>query len=275
MFFFPPKGGWWVLLLCFVLTTTMFADKKKGKQIEQIYVIPEPDALPKAPLPERSAPRVEELRAIIRHTVAGGQGIDVSHYQGRIDWEEVATDKTISFVYIKATEGANLVDEFYLRNLYGAKRVGIPAGAYHFFSPSVSALVQLENFRSVVDPRQQDLIPVVDVEKRGKASLVQFQRSLKAFLDGVEHMFGVKPIIYTGVNFYAKYLEGKFTGYKFMVARYADEFPGLSEDVPIVMWQFTQTGYADGIGGHVDKSVFLDRYGLADIMLPSSVRGKK
>jgi lysozyme len=275
MFFFPPKGGWWVLLLCFVLTTTMFADKKKGKQIEQIYVLPEPDALPKAPLPERSAPRVEELRAIIRHTVAGGQGIDVSHYQGRIDWEEVATDKTISFVYIKATEGANLVDEFYLRNLYGAKRVGIPAGAYHFFSPSVSALVQLENFRSVVDPRQQDLIPVVDVEKRGKASLVQFQRSLKAFLDGVEHMFGVKPIIYTGVNFYAKYLEGKFTGYKFMVARYADEFPGLSEDVPIVLWQFTQTGYADGIGGHVDKSVFLDRYGLADIMLPSSVRGKK
>ena len=242
MFFFPPKGGWWVLLLCFVLTTTMFADKKKGKQIEQIYVIPEPDALPKAPLPERSAPRVEELRAIIRHTVAGGQGIDVSHYQGRIDWEEVATDKTISFVYIKATEGANLVDEFYLRNLYGAKRVGIPAGAYHFFSPSVSALVQLENFRSVVDPRQQDLIPVVDVEKRGKASLVQFQRSLKAFLDGVEHMFGVKPIIYTGVNFYAKYLEGKFTGYKFMVARYADEFPGLSEDVPIVLWQVTQTG---------------------------------
>ena len=275
MFFFPPKGGWWVLLLCFVLTTTMFADKKKGKQIEQIYVLPEPDALPKAPLPERSAPRVEELRAIIRHTVAGGQGIDVSHYQGRIDWEEVATDKTISFVYIKATEGANLVDEFYLRNLYGAKRVGIPAGAYHFFSPSVSALVQLENFRSVVDPRQQDLIPVVDVEKRGKASLVQFQRSLKTFLDGVEHMFGVKPIIYTGVNFYAKYLEGKFTGYKFMVARYADEFPGLSEDVPIVLWQFTQTGYADGIGGHVDKSVFLDRYGLADIMLPSSVRGKK
>ena len=275
MFFSPLKGGWWVLLLCFLLTTSTFADKKKGKQIEQIYALPEPDALPKAPLPERSVPRVDELRAIIRHTVAGGQGIDVSHYQGRIDWEEVATEKDINFVYIKATEGANLVDEFYLRNLYGAKRVGIPAGAYHFFSPSVSALVQLENFRSVVDPRQQDLIPVVDVEKRGKGSLAQFQGRLKAFLDAVEHMFGVKPIIYTGVNFYAKYLEGKFTGYKFMVARYADEFPGLSEDVPIVLWQYTQTGHADGIKGYVDKSVFLDRYGIADIMLPSSVSGKK
>ena len=88
-------------------------------------------------------------------------------------------------------------------------------------------------------------------------------------------MFGVKPIIYTGVNFYAKYLEGKFTEYKFFVARYADEFPGLSEDVHIVLWQFTSSRYVDGIRGHVDRSVFLDRYGVADIMLPSTVRGKK
>ena len=275
MFFSPSKGGWWLLLLLFVLTTTTFADKKKGKQIEQIYALPEPDELPKAPLPERSVSRVTELRPPIRHTVGGGEGIDVSHYQGRIDWEDVATDKKITFVYVKATEGANLVDEFYLRNLYGAKRVGIPVGSYHFFSPSVSALVQLENFRSTVDPRQQDLIPIVDVEKRGKGSLVQFQKSLKAFLDGVERMFGVKPIIYTGVNFYAKYLEGAFMQYKFMVARYADEFPGLSEDVPIVLWQYSSTSYVDGIRGHVDRSIFLDRYGLADIMLPSSSSGKK
>ena len=161
MFFSPPKGGWGVLLLFIMLAATMSADKKKGRQIEQIYALPEPDALPKAPLPERPMPRLAEVRAIIRHTAAQGQGIDVSHYQGRIDWEEVATNKNISFAYIKATEGANLVDEFYLRNLYGAKRVGIPAGCYHFFSPSVSALVQLENFRSTVDPRQQDLIPML------------------------------------------------------------------------------------------------------------------
>lgn len=267
MFLSPPKGGWGVLLLLFMVAVTMSADKKKGKPVDPIYSLPMPDQLPSAPKPDRPMPRVAELRAIIRHTVAGGQGIDVSHYQGRIDWEEVATNKDIQFVYIKATEGSNLVDEFYLRNLYGAKRVGIPVGTYHFFSPSASALVQLENFRSAVDPRQQDLIPIVDVEKAGKGSIAQFQGRLKAFLDGVEKMFGVKPIIYTGVNFYAKYLEGKFRGYKFMVARYAEEFPGLSEDVPIVLWQFTQTGRANGIKGHVDKSVFLDRYGLADIML--------
>lgn len=259
----------WVLMVFALLfvAANVTADKKKGKPVEPIYALPEPDPLPRAPLPERPIDPVTEVLAIIRHTAGQQQGIDVSHYQGRIDWEEVAQDKTISFAYVKATEGVNLVDEFYVRNLYGAKRVGIPVGSYHFFSPSASALVQLENFRSTVDPRQQDLIPIVDVEKRGKASLVQFQRSLKAFLDGVEKMFGVKPIIYTGVNFYAKYLEGRFRGYRFMVARYADEFPGLSEDVPIVLWQYSSTSYVDGIRGHVDKSVFLDRYGVADIML--------
>ena len=259
------------LCICALLLVTAVAsaDKKvkKGKPVEPIYALPEPDALPGAPQPDRHLPQVRELRPPIRHTVAQQQGIDVSHYQGYINWERVAREDNVTFAYVKATEGAGYVDDLYLRNLYGAKRVGIPVGVYHFFSPSASALVQLENFRDNVNPREQDLIPIVDVEKRGKGSLAQFQGRLKAFLDGVERMFGVKPIIYTGVNFYAKYLEGRFTGYRFMVARYADEFPGLSEDVPIVLWQYSSTSYVDGIKGHVDRSVFLDRYTVADIML--------
>ena len=256
-----------LLLFLILVATTAFADKKKGKQVEPIYALPIPDALLPAPLPDCPLPQVRELRPIIRHTVNQGQGIDVSHYQGIINWEQVAREEDVSFVYVKATEGAGYVDDLYLRNLYGAKRVGIPVGVYHFFRPNASALTQLENFRDNVNPREQDLIPIVDVEKRGKGSLVQFQRTLKAFLDGVERMFGVKPIIYTGVNFYAKYLAGKFKGYRFMVARYAEEFPGLSEDVPIVLWQYSCTSRVDGIKGHVDKSVFLDRYSVADIML--------
>ena len=261
------RGGWGVFLLLFFVAAIAFADKKKGKQIEPIYALPEPDVLPAAPLPDPHLMAIRELRPPIRHTVAQQQGIDVSHYQGKINWEEVARDENVTFVYVKATEGSDFVDDMYLRNFYGAKRVGIPVGVYHFYRPTVSVLTQLENFRNNVDPRQQDLIPIVDVEKRGKGSLPQFQAQLKAFLDGVERMFGVKPIIYTGVNFYAAYLEGRFTGYRFMVARYAEEFPGLSEDVPILLWQYSSTGYVEGIKGHVDRSVFLDRYGVADIML--------
>ena len=264
-----------VFCLLTVMTTVVLADNRKGRQIEQIYEMPEPDVLVPAPSPDRALSPVRELRPLIRHTVNQQRGIDVSHYQGRIDWDEVARDKNVQFVYIKATEGSDLVDDFYQRNLYGAKRVGIPVGAYHFYRPNVNVQWQLRNFSSTVEPWQQDLVPIVDVEKRGKGSLSQFQNNLKAFLDGVERMYGVKPIIYTGVNFYAAHLEGKFRQYRFMVARYADEFPGLSEDVPIVLWQYTSKGQVDGINGHVDRSVFLDRYTVADIMLPSSVGGKK
>ena len=245
-------------------------DKTKQKPGEAVYALPEPDAMASVPLPDQPLLAVAEIIPIIRHVVSQGRGVDVSHYQGHINWEHVARDKDIQFVYVKATESAGYVDDFYLRNLYGAKRVGIPVGVYHFFRPNASALTQLENFRSNVDPRQQDLIPIVDVEKRGRGSLAQFQRTLRAFLSGVEKMFGVKPIIYTGVNFYAKYLAGKFTGYRFMVARYAEEFPGLCDDVPIVLWQYSCTGSVEGIKGHVDRSVFLDRYTVADIMLKTT-----
>ena len=273
---FPPKGGWGFLFLgvtFFLLSISVYAnkddkDKTKNKPGEAVYTLPEPDVLLPAPLPDRPVPPVLELRPPIRHTVNPvQQGIDVSHYQNYINWELVAQDENVQFVYVKATEGSGYVDDLYLRNLYGAKKAHIPVGVYHFFSPNASALTQLQNFRSNVDPRQQDLIPIVDVEKRGRGSLGQFQSRLRAFLEGVERMFGVKPIIYTGVNFYAKYLEGKFSQYRFMVARYADEFPGLSEDVPIVLWQYTCTGQVEGIKGHVDRSVFLDRYTVADIML--------
>ena len=107
------------LLFCTILiaATTASADKKdkkKGDTVAPTYALPEPDALPRVPLPERSTEPVTEIRAIIRHTVAQQQGIDVSHYQGHINWEEVAQDKTISFVYVKATEGASLVDDCYV-----------------------------------------------------------------------------------------------------------------------------------------------------------------
>ena len=266
---FPGRG--WVVLLCFfLLAATASADRRKdGSKVDPIFELPMPDLLPLVPQPDSPLPPVREMRPPIRHTVnLQQQGIDVSHYQGRINWEEVAHSGDLAFVYVKATEGSGYVDDCYVRNLYGAKRVGIPVGVYHFFSPTASPLVQLENFRTNVDPRQQDLIPIVDVEKRGRGPLAQFQSRLRAFLEGVERMFGVKPIIYTGVNFYAKYLEGCFTGYRFMVARSADEFPGLSDDVPIVLWQYSCTSYVDGIKGHVDRSVFLDRYTVADIMLP-------
>lgn len=243
--------------------------------VEPPYDLPVPDALPQVARRDKVLTHARELHPLVHHAVAQMQGIDVSHYQGNINWDGVAREENVKFAYIKATEGGNLVDACYTRNLIGAKRVDIPVGVYHFFRPSVSPLVQLENFRSVVDPHHQDLIPIIDVEVRGRVSLAQFHHRLKAMLEGVERMFGVKPIIYTGVNFYAKYLKGRYKNYRFMVARYAEEFPGLCEDVPILIWQYSSTAQVQGIEGDVDRSVFLDNYSLADILLPVTSQGKK
>ena len=78
----------------------------------------------------------------------------------------------------------------------------------------------------------------------------------------------MRPIIYTSRDFYNKYLAGPFTGYMYMIARYHEEVPELVDDAAFVMWQYTQSGRVRGIRGNVDRSCFMDNYGLKDILMP-------
>ena len=195
-------------------------------------------------------------------------GIDVSHYQGRINWDEVARDSRVTYVYLKATEGTNTIDDTYTYNFTECKRVGLKVGSYLFFRPHLSAQAQFDLFKSRVNTRQQDLLPVIDVEVIRGVSESVMQARLLELCDLFEREYGKKPIIYTGVNFYNEHLAGRYLGYKFMIARYGDEPPTLFDDVPIVLWQFTSSGYISGIQGKVDRSCFLDNYSLADIIMP-------
>lgn len=231
--------------------------------------LPEPDVLPPLPPADIAMPLVAELglKPVPVHKASTVYGIDVSHYQGKINWQMVALDPNVQYVYIKCTESSGIVDECYYKNITEARKVGLPVGVYHFFSPSASAMMQLKNFLDNVDPRRHDLIPIVDVEKRGRGSATDFHGKLRDFLRGVEKAFGVKPIIYTGVNFYNEYLAGRYAGYRFMVARYGDEPPTLFDDVPIVAWQFTSSGYVSGIPTKVDRSCCLDQYSLNDLKI--------
>lgn len=253
----------------------IYADKKTGKEIEkhyaQEYVLPVPDPQYKPDAPAATVNFVPEIRLhnIRPHKTPSIYGIDVSHHQGSINWDMVAIDPNVSYVYIKGTESSSHVDNEYQRNIREAKRLGIPVGTYHFFNPRESGLVQFENFSSNFDIKLQDLLPVIDVEHRGKVSLGHFHSQLRILLEQVERAYGVRPIIYTGVNFYNKYLSGKYQKYKFFIARYNTENqPELCDDVPIVLWQFTSEGYVNGIKGHVDRSCLLDNYSLQDILMP-------
>lgn len=240
------------------------------KHDEVVYMLPEPDALPLPPQPDRKIPfSMEPDKKTIQRTVTGECGIDVSHYQGSINWKMVATDPNVKFVYIKATESNTIADNYYHHNQREARAAGLPVGVYHFFSPKTSAYTQFRNFTDNVDPRKQDLLPIVDVEKRGRISLGEFQSRLRTFLVQVEKIYGAKPIIYTGVNFYNEHLAGAFLDYKFMIARYNVEvLPTLVDNPQIVLWQFTCKGIVCGIQCDVDRSCFVGNYSLKDILLP-------
>ena len=114
-----------------------------------------------------------------------------------------------------------------------------------------------------------DLIPIVDIEHRGRESLAAFRSKLKQFLDKVERYYGVRPILYTSRDFYNKYLSGPFTNYKYMIARYHPEVPELCDDAAFVMWQYSATSRLPGISHNVDRSCFMDNYTLSDILLPN------
>ena len=86
-------------------------------------------------------------------------GVDVSHHQGSIDWNRVAS-AGMSFAYIKATEGGDLLDPAFARNWSGAEEAGLDRGAYHFFTLCSPAEDQAANFLRSVPP-QPPMLPRV------------------------------------------------------------------------------------------------------------------
>lgn len=190
------------------------------------------------------------------------EGIDVSRYQQSIDWETVAAEGKISYAYIKATEGANLVDPYYSSNLLQARQAGISVGSYHFYRPRVSIEEQFANMTSVVKKHEQDLIPIIDIETTNGVRQDQFIADLREFLRQVTAHYGRAPMLYTYQNFYNKHLVGEFKGYHWMIAKYQTEAPILEEDVDYIMWQYTQTGRIPGIRGNVDRSRIMGNHTL-------------
>ena len=135
-------------------------------------------------------------------------GIDISKYQSTISWEEVKLMKIkeiqLGFSFMKATEGIGNTDPYFKRNWKKSKDNGIIRGAYHFFIASKDGRMQAENFIKRVELETGDMPPVLDVEQLNGATVTQLKREAKIFLDIVENHYGVRPIIYTNVDFLHK-----------------------------------------------------------------------
>lgn len=192
-------------------------------------------------------------------------GIDLSHYQGEVFWEAIGDNSKMAYVYLKATEGGDRIDDKYEQNIELAHKYGLKVGSYHFFRPKTPLKLQLDNFKAQCRPSQQDLIPMIDVETKQGLSNDAFRDSLMTFLTMVEKAYHQKPLVYTGTNFYNKYMSGSMNGYKLMIAQYSSNEPVLNDGNDYMLWQYTGKGHIDGIRGYVDKSRFMGRHGLREI----------
>ena len=186
-------------------------------------------------------------------------GIDVSKYQSSISWEEVKQMKIkevqLGFSFIKATEGIGNTDPHFKRNWRRSKESGIIRGAYHFFIASRDGRLQAENFIDKVELEPGDLPPVLDVEQLNSTSPQQLRTEVKKWLDIAENHYGVKPIIYTNVDFYNRNLGSEFDSYPLWVAHYYQpEQPRISRGW--IFWQHSDEGRVNGIVHPVDFNVF-------------------
>ena len=188
-------------------------------------------------------------------------GIDISHYQGAIDWELLRDQGTIDdcpirFVMIKATEGSTKVDDRFEENFSMAREYGFTRGAYHYYSTQSTAGAQAAHFIKTVKLERGDLPPVLDVEQKPRSQSVQdFQAGVLEWLRRVENYYGVKPILYTYYKFKMDYLnDSVFNQYPYWIAHYYVDTLEYQGDWKF--WQHTDAGSLPGIKGPVDFNIY-------------------
>ncbi len=183
------------------------------------------------------------------------RGVDVSSYQGDINWATVAAEPNLRFAFLKATEGRSWEDPYFDENWKLTKRAGLRRGAYHFFRPNRDAAQQATFFASVVRLEPGDLPPVLDVEKTDGRSAEAIRAGVQTWLRLVGRRYGVRPILYTNHDFFVKYFDGHFDDYPLWLAHYEVRNPRLHRD-RWAFWQHSDEVLVPGIRGFVDGNVF-------------------
>lgn len=183
-------------------------------------------------------------------------GIDVSSHQKHINWRVVAANENIEFVYVKITEGTTYQDRLGQQNIRNARKHGLNVGAYHFLTTKSSAKTQFENFKQHY-VKEANLIPMLDVEERGKFSDKEWVALAKEVADMMEQEFGVKPIIYTTLALYNGTLYPTFKDYTIYIGCYGTKPPSFCDNKSKYLWQYADTNFIEGIQKPVDQTRFV------------------
>ncbi|MDC0339013.1 GH25 family lysozyme [Flavobacteriales bacterium] len=188
--------------------------------------------------------------------IKGFSGIDISHYQKNIKWDDI-DNKKVSFVFIKATEAKTYKDCNFNRNWKGAAKQQLKKGAYHFFHPGKDPIQQFDNFKNTVQLKKGDLAPLLDVEVTNGLNKKEIIKQVNIWLVAAENHYEIKPLIYTTQRFYNTYFKNSFQDYEFVIARFNKKKPNLLDGRKVVFWQYTDQGKVDGIKPLVDRQVYL------------------
>ena len=199
-------------------------------------------------LPQEAAPRQWEVF-----------GVDVSVYQGEVDWAVLA-GQGVDFAFIKATEGSSLQDVRFAENWANAQAAGVRVGAYHFFSYDSPGETQADNFIDAVPVTPGALPPVVDIEFYGDnlehpPEKEHVHSILDPLLARLEEHYVVKPILYVTYRSYDLYLREGYEDYPLwcsspMVAPFGRDWS---------FWQYSHSALLDGYYGterRIDLNVF-------------------
>lgn len=214
---------------------------------------------------KRIAPYIILVLSLFPVAIYAQKGIDVSRFQDTINWKRVAKNTSISFVYVKATEGASISDPMYKYNMKKAKEAGLLVGSYHVYSSRTTAYQQFANFKKTVGKIKQDIVPVLDIEAYHCHKL--YMKRVDKLLELMEKEYGVKPMIYTSEKLYNTHFAiKKYKKYHYFIANYKRE-PSMA----YTLWQYTQRGKQTGIAGFVDFSKFNKKYSVETIKIKPKV----
>jgi lysozyme len=183
-------------------------------------------------------------------------GIDVSHFQGHVDWQAVKA-AGCDFAFAKATEGAGVTDPFFAANWAAMKAAGLVRGAYHFYRAQQDAAQQAAHFLSTVRFEPGDLPPVLDIEVNDGVAGPSLAGGVQAWLDAVEPVAGATPVIYTNTPFWDAHFNDQFGQYPLWIAHYGPAPQPLPAGWTVwTLWQYSQSLNIGGVNGPADHDYF-------------------
>jgi lysozyme len=187
------------------------------------------------------------------------KGVDVSVYQGTINWASVK-GAGIDFAIARVSDGTGTLDTTFATNWKGMKANGLVRGVYQFFEPGEDPTQQANLLLAQVKADggfvAGDLPPVMDIEVTGGVSDATMQAHMQTWLTVIEQAMGRKPMIYTSSSF-AAHFGGKFTSYPMWVANWGVTCPSMPNGwTSWKFWQYADTGTVAGISGGVDHDEF-------------------